>query len=257
MEGALKFEKAFAYALYFSGLYAIFKAIKRGSRDTRILTYHRVGSGKMVTKESFGKQMAYLSKNYNAISFSEFLKGMKDGTIKKRSVVITLDDGYTDNYTDAYPILKKHGIPATIFPIAGSIGKDGMLGWSEMKEMEKGGLVTFGAHTLTHPRLSGCSKADAKKEILESKKMLESQLGKIDVFAYPYGGRADFNGETKQIVKGSFSAAVTTIPGLNNPSTDVFELKRIGCSHENSIIVFKVKVSGMLNPFIRLYRKGG
>ena len=124
--------------------------------------------------------------------------------------------------------------------------------------MDKGGLITFGAHTLTHPVLSRLPKKDAEKEIAESKKTLEKGLDrKVDFFSYPYGARGDFNEETKEIVKGNFSCAVTTIPGFNNANSDMFELRRIGCSHENDFIVFKVKVSGMLNPFIRLYRKGG
>jgi len=257
MNTALKIEKTLAYVLYFSGFYALFKAIRNSSRNVRILTYHSItdDSGNMVTRDSFDRQMDYLSVNYVPISFSEFLEGSKGNSVRKKSIIVTLDDGYMDNYANAYPILKKHNIPAMIFPLAGSIDRERMLGWSEMKEM--GEPIAFGAHTMTHPVLSKLPKKDAEKEIVGSKEVLEKGLSrKVDVFAYPYGSRADFNEETKSIVRRNFSCAVTTIPGVNDLDNDLFELRRIGCSHENDFIVFKVKVSGALSPFIKLYRKG-
>ena len=107
-----------------------------------ILTYHRVLpakqamkyplQGMVMTKELFDSQMAYLSKKYAVLIFPEAMKLMEEKKLPKRSVVITFDDGYQDNHTFAYPILKKYNIPATFFLVSGAIDRDIVLWWDEI-----------------------------------------------------------------------------------------------------------------------------
>ncbi|MCK4859657.1 MAG: polysaccharide deacetylase family protein, partial [Candidatus Omnitrophica bacterium] len=117
-----------------------------------ILMYHRFGyeeSSLFVEPENFACQMAYLKdKNYNVISLDELVKGIKSNrNFAHNSVVITIDDGYKDNYTYGYPVLKKHNFPATIFIIANFMGnKKGYLTWEEIKVMSEQG-ISFGGHT--------------------------------------------------------------------------------------------------------------
>lgn len=110
-----------------------------------------------------------------------------------------------------------------------------MLTWSEIRQMNKAG-VEFGAHTVTHPVLGTLSDARLQEEILGSKKALEEQLQTaVRHFAYPFGKPADLCGSAKEVVRAAgFTAAVTTISGLNLPGDDPLELKRLSLEESDS-----------------------
>lgn len=112
--------------LYYSGLFHLFLYLRDktpSQRGIRILAYHRVDDdifyhqiGLAVSSSNFEKQMFYLKKYYNIISLKDALYILKNGLeIPPRAIVITFDDGYKDNYINAFPVLKKYNIPATIF----------------------------------------------------------------------------------------------------------------------------------------------
>ncbi|HEY6334216.1 MAG TPA: polysaccharide deacetylase family protein [Blastocatellia bacterium] len=107
----------------------------------RILAYHRVlnddpasfpydGGVISCSTRVFEEQVSFVAKNFDVISFND-LRAFEDGRIKLpgRPLVITFDDGYVDNYTNAFPVLKRAGISATIFLAAGYIGKDQLFWW--------------------------------------------------------------------------------------------------------------------------------
>ncbi len=214
--------------------------------------YHRIrDDGKMpdisVSVENFEKQMAYLKNNFNVISLKSLCRNLKQlQALPVDSVAITFDDGYKDNYLNAYPILKKYQLPATVFLISRLIGTDGdMLENREINIMNKGG-IDFGSHTLTHPVLSEIDSQTATAEISESKVEIERLLGEeVDFFAYPKGKYNDFNAQIKAQVQASgYKAAFATENGLITTESDLFELKRIGVRNF-SMPVFKVRVSGL------------
>jgi len=87
-------------------------------------------------------------------------------TIPTRTISITFDDGYRDNYTYAFPILKKYGLPATVFIIVNEVGRLDRLSWDEIKEMQDSGIITFGSHTLgPEPLIKISSKAELRKHM--------------------------------------------------------------------------------------------
>lgn len=212
-----------------------------------ILMYHKVnpdpgvgGYGLRVSPRSFEKQMAYLSRSgYQSISLNDLADHFEKGRpLPSRPVIITFDDGYLDNYTYAYPILKKYGMTATIFVVAGTVGgvnefdynggrqpKNKMAGWQELKEMVEGGIA-IGAHTLRHTHLANLKPDEARHEILEGRKILEEALSRpVDVFCYPYG---NYDRDTVSIVReAGFRAAVTTEQGLGKYQEGPYTLKRI------------------------------
>ena len=112
-----------------------------------VLNYHMVNRmfiSLAIEPEDFDWQMKYLVEHgYHTISPDElydFLAGT--GRLPDRPVLITFDDGYVDNYTTAYPILKKYNLKATIFVVTGFLGKrKGYLTWDQMREMEKNGIT--------------------------------------------------------------------------------------------------------------------
>ena len=224
-----------------------------------ILVYHNIGYEKesfFVTPENFTKQMEYIKKNgYEVITFDEMVKGIKGKKrFKRNKVVITLDDGYEDNFEYAYPVLKRFGFPATIFIITDFIGKVStgdekkFLNWDEVIAMSKDN-ISFGAHTKTHFYLGVVlDEKIAFEEIAGSKKVIEQRIGKpVDYFCYPGGG---FNEKAKAlVVQAGYKGACTTNRGFAKFNSDVYELKRIKVTNAdmNNPFSFWVKLSGYYN----------
>jgi peptidoglycan/xylan/chitin deacetylase (PgdA/CDA1 family) len=223
---------------------------------TPILMYHAIGmphesANPFVMKTGrFAAQMAWLKKlGYHPISLAEFLACQRDQRFPPaRSVVITFDDGYADNYSQALPILRKNNIPATIFLVSGYIGlanhwdADGplhgrsLMTWSQIREMAAQG-VHFGAHTRTHPRLTVLSSFQAKEEISQSRVDLEDRVGTpVTFFAYPYG---EYNSSLQEMVQGAgFAASCTIETGLNTLITPSLALRRAEVQGTDSLIRF-------------------
>lgn len=146
-------------------------------------------------------------KGYKFISLDDLYKIYSRETKVRKFICITLDDGYENNCTVAYPIFRKYSCP---FAIAITTGLcDGsvkpwwcdnvkFLSLEQIREMSQDSLCTISAHTLSHPRLSTLSYDEQKREITESIKQLEQLTGKqIKHFAYPHG---DFNNDTLSIL---------------------------------------------------------
>ncbi len=220
-----------------------------------ILTYHSISNeiepDETVTPEEFERQLQYIKDNYKVISLEEAI-GYLQTDIKKLSgsIVITFDDGYSDNYYNAYPLLKKHNFPATIFLITGFIKNNvsKYLSPSQIHEM-KNNNISFGSHTISHQILTNLAKEKMVKEVRGSKDMLESQLGqRINIFSYPVGTRVDFNDEIAEVVKAcKYSCACSNMYGMNGKNADIFALKRIGIETTDNFFIFKKKLNGALN----------
>jgi len=109
-------------------------------------------------------------------------------------------------------------------------GERAMLSWEEIREMSTHG-ISFGCHTVSHPVLSAIPLQEARKEIIESKKMIEKQLSKpVKTFAYPFGKEIDYSKEVvKLIADEGFEYSCTATPGFERfPIDDPFVLKRKG-----------------------------
>jgi glycosyltransferase involved in cell wall biosynthesis/peptidoglycan/xylan/chitin deacetylase (PgdA/CDA1 family) len=237
-----------------------------------VLMYHRINDdlepSPMVTDtRTFRQQMEFLYKNgYKVIGIGEMIERLKDPSYKLngKEVVITFDDGYRDNFLNAYPVLKEYAFPATIFLTTGMTGTDkkspkyadmpspDMLSWEEVHEMAENGIA-FGAHTLNHPHLALIDINDAKIEIKESEAVLESKGVKANSFCYPYG---DYDDEVKRIVReAGFDCAFTVKPGANLPGCDLFELLRVETNGVDSLFDFRKKLAGAYNVLHRLVQR--
>ncbi len=221
-----------------------------------ILMYHHVTAKTFhgldnVTPASFERQMRYLKDhNYRVISLKDFIEGTGRGEVfKYKTVLITFDDGHENNYTNAFPVLKKYGFPATIFVVAGKLGTPGFFSWDAARIMQAHG-VDIEPHSLSHAYLPGLSKENAWAEINESKRMIEERLGKnANYFCYPSGG---FTFQVQQLVKeAGIKGAVTTNRGDDRVSKrDLFALKRVRVKDRDERwggIIFWAKLSGYYN----------
>ena len=157
-----------------------------------VLNYHQVNNNfnpLAVPVNSFADQMNYLvDSGYVSITPEELAGGLAgEISLPEKPVLITFDDGYIDNYTNAFPILKALGLRATVFVIAASVDKPQYMTWDNLKEMEKNG-ITIQSHTLTHAKLEELPDDEIRNELLNSKLMLEENLGHpIEFLAYPTG----------------------------------------------------------------------
>jgi peptidoglycan/xylan/chitin deacetylase (PgdA/CDA1 family) len=218
---------------------------------------------------NFGRQMAYLKKaGYQIIRLDDLVNLIistnktnqtnKTSQINQlvkphKSVVITFDDGYMDNYENALPILREYNFPATVFVVSSLVGKtnnwmraDGyperpLMGWHEIEEM-KGSGFTIGSHSVNHCHLSHLSLEDAKREIEDSKTFLEDKLRiPMSHFAYPHG---DMNKSIVNMVKEvGYRTACSTKSGFNSDGINLFELRRIEICGTDSIWQFAIKLT--------------
>ena len=211
---------------------------------TPILMYHAIGlpdepAGPFILPvDRFEKHIAWIKRlGYQPISLAQFLEYKQNCLFPPvRSVVITFDDGYADNYSLAYPILCAHNIPVTIFVVSSYLGRKNewdqggelagrpLMSWSQVQELASQG-VQIGAHSCLHHRLTEISESEANEEIVGSQKHLESKLGiAINIFAYPYG---EHNTTIQNIVQqAGFVASCTADAELNTLISSPFALRR-------------------------------
>ncbi len=131
------------------------------------------------------KQLQWLQEEgYTPIHFEDL--GRVDEI--EKPILLTFDDGYLDNYTELFPLLKKYNVKATVFMIMGSVGGWNYLTADQIKEMDASGLVSFQSHTVTHEFLSTRTAEQLEYELSESKRMLAEITGKESfVLCYPTG----------------------------------------------------------------------
>ena len=212
---------------------------------TRILCYHRVNDEKTdylsVPSARFREQMKFLrTEGYKSIGLGELLSGSTNG----KNVVITFDDGYLDNYENAFPIMREYGFSGTIFCIGNKLGERSYLSKDQIREMGREGFE-FGSHTLSHRDLPGLNLTEKRREIGESKSFLENELGeRIAFFCYP---RGLYDSETVELVKkAGYLAACSNRPGSNDVANGMnpYLLKRTEIAPHDSLDDFKKKLAG-------------
>jgi peptidoglycan/xylan/chitin deacetylase (PgdA/CDA1 family) len=190
--------------------------------------------------------MEFLVRNkYNIVSLHKLKKLLEDGKpIPYKTVAITFDDGYENNYTNAFDTLNKHNIPATVFVVVDKIGRSGYLTWRQIEEMA-GNNIDIGSHTLSECYLPSLKdKAELKREIYGSRRIIKKRIPEAgDFIAYCSGG---FNENIRQIViDAGYDGACATNPGKDYPDNDIYAIKRIRISRtSDNLFVFWIETSG-------------
>ena len=200
-------------AAAFAGASARWNWWRPKTKGLGTLMYHKIGryppgsklKSLWVTPEEFRWQMEYLKRyEYTPLLFRDLIE-IQAGrrTAPEKPVLVTFDDGYANNFEEAFPILHDLGIKANFFLVYETLDHHNawhdpanepwirMLAWNQVFEMQKSGLADFGSHTMRHRHLPSIPLDDARWEIFESRQRLEDKLGqKIVAFAYPYGSGA-------------------------------------------------------------------
>ncbi len=199
--------------------------------------------------DRFDRQLGLLKLlGYRDLSFYELARHLDDGTRPRgRRAMITFDDGHLDNYTAALPILHAREFSATIFVTAGFIGRrlvlrsgdeygTPILSAEQIKELVREG-IDVQSHGLTHGNLADMSADDARREIVESQKILEDITGRpVEYFSYPYGSFRPAHFE--MLAEAGYKAAVSTVRGKKHFAAERYCLKRIPVHHERSLLGF-------------------
>jgi peptidoglycan/xylan/chitin deacetylase (PgdA/CDA1 family) len=280
-----------------------------------ILLYHGVSarehrgienySRKHVSADSFAAQMAELASCETVLPLRELLARRAEGTLPRRSVAVTFDDGFANNHEVAYPILREHGIPATIYLATGLVGTERvfwvdrleylvnewpsaelradtlgaaypvasqadrlravtglkaalkaqpalvpatleqlesdfggvprydypdyrLMGWDQVRELARGGLCDFGAHTIDHVILAAEPPEEQERQVRGSLEAVARELGRpTDLFSYPEGGPGQYDETTVAIVRAAgCTSSPTAIFGVNDETTSPFHLRR-------------------------------
>lgn len=191
--------------------------VEAGEVMVPVLLYHHVSdtiqSQYSVTTDALAQQMAWLHHNgYHTINVSDLARLVREGgTAPERPIVITFDDGYSDVYNNAYPILEQYGYFATFFIIGETVDARGNLSADQLKEMMADGWE-IGSHSMHHIDLNECYNWE--EEIVTSKSLLENKLGvEILTFAYPYGLA------NSQVIDYTYNAGYTSAVGLGSAVT--------------------------------------
>ncbi|WP_426449016.1 polysaccharide deacetylase family protein [Paenibacillus sp. S-38] len=218
-----------------------------------VLNYHSItvdpGNRATITPEKFEEQMTHLAENgYTALTLRQFTDIMEGReTAPEKPVLLTFDDGYANNYTEALPVLSRLGLNATLFVSPEVSATDPyFLTWDQIREMHEAGW-DIQPHGMTHPHLPRLSAAKQEAELTEAKRLIEEQLGTTaDVFCYPYG---EYNRTTLRLLKkAGYRYAFTIEQGVTLSSQDPLRLTRIFVNGEESFETWQNKLEKAHRP---------
>ncbi len=201
-----------------------------------VLMYHHVQTqesakeknqiGLTVNTEIFRVQMQYLKdRNYTVVAMADILNFFEQGiNPPSKPVLITFDDGYSDFYSDAYPILREFNYPATIFTTTGLINNADYLHWDKISEMSSNKIL-FANHTWSHKNVKtedGVLKMEISTADIQ---LAERGLNNPKVFAYPYGMESE--SAVSLLKELNYKMAFTTRSGGTLCKKQIFNLPRI------------------------------
>lgn len=211
-----------------------------------VLMYHAVSDDiwssideLFVSPSDMEAQLAYIVDNgYDAIWFED-LSHIED---YDKPVILTFDDGYEDNYTELFPLLKKYGVKATIFVIAGAPNnQQHMATEQQIREMSTSGLVSIQSHSYSHPDMDGLDYEGTKYEMEQSKKVITRIAGKEPlVLCYPTGRYNDY---TLQLGPDYYMFGIKMNGGLYNTSDNPFLVNRYYVSRHTDLYSFAAFLS--------------
>jgi peptidoglycan/xylan/chitin deacetylase (PgdA/CDA1 family) len=214
-----------------------------------VVAFHRVQDGEDALGLSIGREMfeqhcRFFKRHFQVVPLGDLVTRLERGRSVDRLLSITFDDGYLDNFVNARPVLEALSLPATFFVVSQWIDSDAWpwwdrdhgvrhrwMTWRQVRQLNERGF-DIGAHTRTHVDLGTTDGTAAREEILGARTEIERQLGRrIDLFAYPYGGRGNMIDSNRALVKAAgFRCCCSCYGGLTPRGADPFHLPRIAVS---------------------------
>ena len=231
-----------------------------------VLMYHRITVDALpelrrysIAPEQFDVQLALLRrKGCHAITLDDWRRAVtRREPLPGRPVLLTFDDGYRDFHREAWPILRRHGMFATVFLVASRIG--GAADWDarygtpapllndvEIRALRDAG-IDFGAHGASHRPMTGMTTEELARDAFRSRAELERQLRfdcrvlrTITAVAYPYGDHDGFVRTTMR--ECGFDTGFSTSPGMASIHGDPMCVPRIEITPDDDLAAFAAKV---------------
>lgn len=241
--------------------------VHKQRREMPIIMYHRFIKddsekgvhGTYMHVDMLEKHFKLLKRlGYQTLTFADLAKqGFAERlNPNKKYIMLTVDDGYKDNYELLFPLLKKYNFKAVIYAVTGEEfnrwdveqadnpeKRVPLMSPAQIKEMADSGLVEFGGHTLTHPHLDTLDKDSQRFEIAENKTQLEQLIGKsLYSFAYPFGSH---NQDSKDLAQElGYPFAVATNSGPLAMHEDKYQIRRIAIFPRTDVFGLWRKIRG-------------
>ena len=191
--------------------------------------YHRFEENKYpstsIKIDDFKKQLEIIKKEnidfINPNDFEQYLTNKKD----KRKILLTIDDGFSSFYENAWPILKKNKIPFILFVNTREVGTFNYMNWQQIIELHKEDFVEIGNHSHSHEYLVDETSNVIKDDIVKLIEIFKNKLGNNSkFFSYPFG---EYSLEFKKIIKElGFKYAFGQHSGVIDETKDYFEIPR-------------------------------
>lgn len=232
--------------------FAVSELLARPVPGPRILIYHQIGTDlgreMEVTTPTFMRQIDWMERHGSLVALAEALR--RRGERGANCLFsIGFDDGYSDLFSTAYPILKARGIPFTTYlttrPVETGVpmtkgGKADPLTWEQVNEMLETGLVTIGAHTHSHPDMRGIPISRIEEELDTSNHLIETRTGVRPVdFAYPKG---HWDPIADKHVRSRYETAVLGGGPPVTSASDPYQLHRVPVQRSDGFFFFKRKM---------------
>jgi len=191
-----------------------------------------------VSPDAFVAQMTYLSqKGWQSITPAQLAGYLTEGEpLPLRPVMITLDDGYKEAYTLAYPVFARLGLRPVLFIVPHYLGFPAYLDWEQLQELAEAGCVV-GSHSQDHTNLQKVSEAEVERQVMESQALLAERLKvTVDAFAYPYGY---YDQRTvAALEKHHYVTAYTINPSFYQSAEGMYRLSRLIISYTTTLEEF-------------------
>ena len=190
--------------------------------------YHRFNESKYpstnIQMDVFKKHIEFIKKTdfdlYNPKEFEKNFNKIK----KTKKILLTIDDGFTSFYQNAWPYLKKNNIPFILFISTEPVGKNGYMDWAQIRELEKNGNVMIGHHSHSHEYLIDGTDKEFIADIEMASKIFRRELGYVPtLFSYPFGEYSKF---MKDYISKHFNLAFGQHSGVIDVNKEKFELPR-------------------------------
>jgi peptidoglycan/xylan/chitin deacetylase (PgdA/CDA1 family) len=235
------------------------RARLRGRFPVTILFHHLVADrphGLGISTEGFIRQIEFLRTFYGIVSMKDALASLVSGNVTAPTVVLTIDDGYRDNFLTLRAIREVLDVPMTLFVSTGIVsagsrfphdvrhGNEGFepLTWDQVVRLRKDGFE-IGSHTRTHFDCGSRDVARLRDEIVGSKQDLEEYLGeRIEMFSFPFGLRQNMSPEAVAIAAQNYRYVFSAYGGNNFVSGQ--HLKR--WAQPNDLWELELMIQGML-----------